>query len=373
MKIEWKQCFRVGISIFILFLCINYWNRVGHLIGVFVSGITPILIGCAFAYLVNIFMCNLEKVYFKNSKKDFVIRSRRPVCMAGAIIIVLGVIALLIYMIIPELVRCIETFVNSLPDLVKDISRNDYVQKMVSPDKLEKLKNMKWDSYMEKIGTFLFSGIGGAVNTVASVASSVISVVITVILGIIFAIYFLVGKESLLKQAKRIMRAILKEKLYNRVMHYFSIFDECFHGYIVGKLLDAFVLGAMCIGIMLICQLPYAVMIGTLIGFSALIPVVGAYVGTAVGALMILTVSPMKALIFVIAILVLQLIEGNIIYPKIMGNSIGLPGIWVLAAVTLGGSLFGIIGMLIGVPIFAGFYKIAGEGIRRRERVKERN
>ena len=118
---------------------------------------------------------------------------------------------------------------------------------------------------------------------------------------------------------------------------------------------------------MFILRLPYAVMIGTLIGFTALIPVVGAYVGTAVGAIMVLTESPMQAIIFVIIIMVIQLVEGNIIYPKIMGNSIGLPGIWVLAAVTVGGSLFGIIGMLIGVPVIAGFYKIASESIHKRE------
>mgnify|MGYP001081029866 FL=1 len=151
-------------------------------------------------------------------------------------------------------------------------------------------------------------------------------------------------------------------------MHWLNVFDQCFHGYIVGKLIDAVVLGVMCIVIMLICHLPYAVMIGTLVGFTALIPVVGAYVGAIIGALMILTQSPMKALLFVVLIVVVQMIEGNVIYPKIMGNSLGLPGIWVLAAVTLGGSLFGIIGMLIGVPIFAGFYKLIAESIEKREK-----
>ena len=140
-------------------------------------------------------------------------------------------------------------------------------------------------------------------------------------------------------------------------MHYIYIIDDCFHGYIVGKLIDAVVLVGMSILTMFIIRLPYAVMIGTLIGFTALIPVVGAYVGTAVGAIMVLTESPMQAI----------LVEGNVIYPKFMGNSIGLPGIWVLAAVTVGGSLFGIICMLIGVPIIAGFYKIASESIHKRE------
>lgn len=368
MKIEWKQCFKVGISIFILFLCINYWSKVGDLIGVFLSGITPILVGLAIAYMVNIFMSGLEKRYFPNSKKDIVNKTRRPVCLVTAIIMVLAVIALLIYMIIPELVRCIETFVKGLPQLVNDITGNKYIQKLVSPEALDKIENMKWESYVEKISTMLFSGIGGAVNTVAEVASSVISIVVTVVLGIIFALYFLTGKESMIFQSKRVLRVVLKEKWYNKIMHYIFIFDDCFHGYIIGKLIDALVLGSMCIVTMLIFRLPYALMIGTLIGFTALIPVVGAYVGTGVGALMILVNSPMKALVFIIIILLIQLIEANVIYPKIMGSSLGLPGIWVLVAVTLGGSLFGIIGMLIGVPIVASVYKIAEEGIAKREK-----
>ena len=353
MKIEWKQCFKVGISVFILFLCIHYWSAVGNLIGVFFSGIIPILIGCALAYLVNIFMCGMEKRYFPNTTNSKLIKSKRPVCMIGAIL--LG----------------IETFINAMPDLIDDISGNKYIQKIVSKETLSKLEGMKWESYASKISGFMFSGIGGAVNTVASVASSVISIIVTIVLGIIFSIYFLTGKEELIGRTKRVMSVVLKDKLYEKVMHYFNVFDECFHGYIIGKLIDAFVLGLMCIVVMLICRFPYAVMIGTLIGFSALIPVVGAYVGTAVGALMVLTESPMKALAFLIIILIVQLIEANVIYPKIMGNSIGLPGIWVLAAVTLGGSLFGIVGMLIGVPILAGFYKLAGEGVRKRERKME--
>ena len=176
------------------------------------------------------------------------------------------------------------------------------------------------------------------------------------------------GKERMASQFKRITYVVFKEKMYNKIMHWLNVFDQCFHGYIVGKLIDAVVLGVMCIVIMLICHLPYAVMIGTLVGFTALIPVVGAYVGAIIGALMILTQSPMKALLFVVLIVVVQMIEGNVIYPKIMGNSLGLPGIWVLAAVTLGGSLFGIIGMLIGVPIFAGFYKLIAESIEKREK-----
>ena len=174
-------------------------------------------------------------------------------------------------------------------------------------------------------------------NAVASVASSVVSVVFTIVMGIIFSFYILTSKEKLISH------------------------------YIIGKLLDAVIIGGMCAVTMLIFRMPYVAMISTLIGFTALIPVVGAYIGTIIGAFMMLTVSPLKALVFIIIILIVQLIEGNLIYPKIMGSSLGLPGIWVLAAVTIGGSTLGIIGMLIGVPVFATIYKIVGAGVHKRE------
>jgi predicted PurR-regulated permease PerM len=338
---------------------------------VLIGAITPLLIGIIIAYLVNIFMCSLEKRYFPNSNNAIVEKTKRPVCMIGAILIVFGVVTLLIVMIIPELVECIETFANGLPELVKSITKNKFIRQFVEPNTLNNLKNIKWNNYVGKIGTFMFSGLGGAVNTVAEVASSVISIVVTIVLGIIFALYFLAGKEKLINHTKRVMRVLLKEKIYDRVMYFLYVFDDCFHGYIVGKLIDALVLGSMCMAVMVVFRLPYAIMIGTLIGFTALIPVVGAYVGTGIGALMILTKSPMQALIFIIIILFIQLIEGNIIYPKIMGTSLGLPSVWVLAAVSVGGSLFGIVGMLIGVPVFAGLYRLVSEGIVKKEKVKE--
>ena len=230
---------------------------------------------------------------------------------------------------------------------------------------------MDWNTYIDKISKFLFTGIGGAVNTVASVASSVASTVFTIIMGVIFSFYILTSKEKLISQVKRVSNVVLKEKITEKISGYIRVMDECFHNYIVGKLLDAVIIGAMCAVAMLICRMPYVAMISIVIGFTALIPVVGAYVGAAIGAFMMLTVSPLKALIFIIIIVIIQLVEGNLIYPKIMGSSLGLPGIWVLAAVTIGGSTFGILGMLIGVPVFATIYKITGEGVRKREQKRE--
>ncbi len=367
MKIEWKQCWRVGISVFILFLCISYWEIVADFIAILFGALSPLFVGLIIAYLVNILMDFYERYYFHKSRKSFINKSRRPVCMALSLLTMFGIIALLIYTIIPEMVSCMELFASQIPTAMRSLSQNEYISKIVPQDIFARLNGFDWQSYVEKAAGFLSSGISGAMNTVASVASSVFSVVVTTALGFIFAVYFLAGKEKLQAQVKRLMRSYLKENWYQKIMHYLYIFNNCFRQYIVGKLIDAVILGAMCAVGMLICRFPYVVMVSVLVGFTALIPVVGAYIGAIVGAIMMLTVSPMKALLFIIFIIVLQQIEGNLIYPKVMSSSVGLPGVWVLAAITVGGSISGIFGMLIGVPIAAALYQIIREDVSKRE------
>lgn len=369
MKIEWKQCWRVGISIFILFLCINYWGDIARFISVMFSALSPLIVGFVTAYLLNILMNFYESHYFNKYRDSVVIiKTKRPVCLILAIFTMGGVIACLIYMIIPELVSCFKILLEQIPGVITDLSQNDMLKKVIPKDMLEELNNLDWKSYGEKIIGFLTSGISGAVNTVAEVAYSVFSVIITTVVGFIFSIYFLMGKETLNEQCKRLLKVYIKESWYDKLMHYVYILNECFRQYIVGKCIDAVILGVMCVAGMLIFRFPYAVMIGALVGFTALIPVAGAYIGAGVGAVMILTVSPIKALLFIVFIIVLQQLEGNLIYPKVMSSSIGLPGVWVLAAITVGGSLSGILGMLIGVPIAATIYQIIREDVVRREK-----
>ena len=367
MNLEWKQCFRIGVTLFLLYLCTLYWNNLAYMFIIAFNSITPIILGACLAYLINLLMGFLERTFFPNGLKGKIMKYKRTICMILSVLFSVGFVVLLIYMIIPELIKCITIFTEKFPDLVNDVTKNDIVRKTVPENALNSIQNLDWNTYIDKISKFLFTGIGGAVNTVASVASSVASTVFTIIMGVIFSFYILTSKEKLISQVKRVSDVVLKEKITEKISGYIHVMDECFHNYIVGKLLDAVIIGAMCAVAMLICRMPYVAMISIVIGFTALIPVVGAYVGAAIGAFMMLTVSPLKALIFIILIVIIQLVEGNLIYPKIMGSSLGLPGIWVLAAVTIGGSTFGILGMLIGVPVFATIYKITGEGVRKRE------
>ena len=204
----------------------------------------------------------------------------------------------------------------------------------------------------------LTQGVGGAVNVIVSAVSSVISGVVTFFMALIFSIYLLLGKEKLGGQLNKLMEKYLKKPVERRVRYVVGIVNDCFHRYIVGQCTEAVILGVLCMLGMLLIRLPYATMIGALVGFTALIPVAGAYIGAFVGAFMIVTVSPVKALIFLVFIVVLQQLEGNLIYPRVVGSSLGLPAIWVLAAVTVGGGVLGIPGMLLGVPLTAAAYRL---------------
>lgn len=367
MQLEWKQLRKIGISIFVLFLAIYYWSSVAGLISTMISALYPVFMGAAIAYVINLLMDLYEDYFFPKSRKDIIGRIRRPVCLLGAVVTILIIIGALIYLVIPELLSSVEMLVNGIPHSLRELSQNKFLKSVLPDDVFHKLMAMDWNVYIGSVLKFLKGGFGGIAGSVISVASSVFANIISAVLGIIFALYFLAGKETFQHQSLRVLRVVIKEKYYDKLLHYLHITNECFHQYIVGKLLDALVIGLMCGVGMALLRLPYAVMIGTIVGFTALIPVAGAYFGAVVGAVIIMTVSPAKALFFLIFILIVQQIEGNLIYPKLMSGSIGLPGVWVLAAVTAGGSLAGILGMLIGVPIVASVYKIVRERVIERE------
>ena len=214
------------------------------------------------------------------------------------------------------------------------------------------------------------TGIGGAVTAVVSAVSSVFSVVVTTLLSLIFSAYLLASRDRLSRQLHRLGRAYLKPAWRARLRYVLGVVNNCFHSYIVGQCIEAVILGVLCALGMLLFRFPYAGMIGALVGFTALIPVAGSYIGAFVGALMILTHSPLQALLFLVFLVVLQQLEGNLIYPRVVGSSVGLPGLWVLAAITVGGSLMGVLGILLSVPVAASLYRLLRDDLARRERAR---
>ncbi len=369
VNISWKTCLKVAAVAFALFLGIYYWKSIAGLFVSVFSACAPILIGFAIAYVVNILMSFYERHYFtKCKKRKLVDKTRRPVCLCLAILTLLLIVALIVLLVVPELVGCVKFLIAKIPPLIEEILKSPVVKEYIPKDILSKLANIDWMSNITKLIETVSSGIGDALGIVVNAVTSAVSVVVTVLLSIIFSLYLLGDKDNLKQGTKRVFKNYLPEKATKNIMYTASVFDDCFHKYIVGQCLEAVILGGLCIIGMLIFRFPYAAMIGTLVGFTALIPVAGAYIGAGVGAVMMLTESPLKALLFLVFIIILQQLEGNLIYPKVVGNSVGLPAIWVLAAVTVGGGLGGVLGMLLGVPIAAAIYRLIREDMKRKEK-----
>lgn len=370
MKIDWKTCFRIGISVLLLFLCIHYWESFAGIVSTVIGAAFPLIVGGIIAYLINILMTFYERHYFRRSQKEAVIKSRRTVCMIAAVITLLAVAAIIFSLVLPQLISCIELIVAELPAAIKKVI--NWVNGLgVLPDDIMKfLTSVDWQSKIGQIAEVLTSGIGSVMDVVITTVSSVVSGVVTAFIGIIFAFYLLIGKDKLRRQCDRIFNTYVKKAWYDKIKYVFSVLNDCFHRYIVGQCTEAVILGILCTIGMLILKLPYAAMIGAFIAFTALIPIAGAYIGAAVGAFVILMESPVKSLIFLIFIVVLQQLEGNLIYPKVVGSSMGLPGIWVLAAITIGGGVMGITGILISVPFAATLYKLLKNDLMKKENEK---
>lgn len=366
MKPSWKACLRVGVSVFVLYLCIHYWSAVAGLAVSLLGAAMPLLIGAALAYAVNIPMTVYERHYFPRTQKKWLIRSRRPVCMTLALLSVAAVILLVIGLIVPQLVSCVAVIINETPGVIRKALGYLEQWEILPGDILSALSAIDWQSKLGEIAGVLTSGIGSVMDILLKTVTSVFSWVTTALIAVIFAIYILGGKEMLGRQIRKLADRYLPRKYKDGLWDLGGVLNDCFHSYLVGQCTEAVILGLLCTVGMFILQLPYAAMVGALVAFTALIPVAGAYIGAGVGAFMILTVSPVKALIFLVFIVILQQLEGNIIYPKVVGKSIGLPGIWVLAAVTVGGGLMGVLGMLLGVPVAAAIYRLLRRDINRK-------
>lgn len=365
MKSRWKLCLQAGISIFILFLCIHYWDSFINLVGLLLAAAAPLLTGCVFAYIFNIPMSFFERHYFTKSKKAAVSKSRRPVCMLLSFLSVVAALLLLLRIVIPELSSCITLLLTSVPAALEKIGNYLAEAPWLSEYIQEFLNGIDWQQSLSRIVSSVLGGLGSAGDYAMSFVSKTISTAANGMIAFIFSVYLLAGKETLGRQFRKLSNRYLRPGWLTKISHVAAIANDSFHRYIVGQCTEAVILGALCTLGMLLFRFPYAAVVGVTVGFTALIPVAGAYIGGAVGFLLILTTSPLKAFLFVVYLVILQQLEGNIIYPKVVGTSLGLPGIWVLAAVIIGGGVSGIGGMLIGVPLCACLYRLVREDVQK--------
>ena len=332
--------------------------------------IFPFVLGGAIAFLTNVPMSFLEKKIFENvKKKNKIVRKlKRPISLILTIVLVVGVIALVMFGVIPQLTRTMGTLVTSINDFIPQMQswigeffhNNQEIMNLVDQIEFDPDQAIKWGI------SLLGNGAGNMMNTTMSAVGSIVSGVATFFIAFSFACYILFQKEKLHIQIRKVFFAFLPRQKADAFLKVCSLTYRTFANFLAGQCLEAVILGSMFVVTLSILRMPYALLIGILIAFTALIPIFGAFIGCAVGSFLIFMVNPQQAILFVIVFLVLQQIEGNLIYPHVVGESVGLPSIWVLAAVTIGGNLMGIVGMLVFIPLLSVIYTIFREFVYLR-------
>lgn len=367
-QLSLKKFTQFAIIFAALYLAVKYFSDLIKLGSVVWSAASPLVWGCVIAYVLNILMKKIESLYFPHSTSVLVQKSRRLVSVLLAFVVLFIILLLIINIVLPEFVSSIELIAREIPGVWDEVRAWGIANADQLPAIQQMLEQMDldWADSLKKMMNTLAVGAGGMFTSVVGLATSAVGKLVRFVIGLIFAIYLLFSKEKLHAQGMKIMEVYLKPQQKEKLLYVLRTVDESFTNFIVGQCMEAVILGVLCALGMTLLRLPYAVMTGTIIGVSALIPVAGAYIGGALGAFMIFTVDPLKALIFLVFLVILQQIEGNLIYPRVVGNSIGLPGLWVLAAVTVGGGVLGVSGMLLGVPLSAALYKIFADDVKRR-------
>ena len=358
-------------TVVIIFAFVNIealWNFFMYIIKVFM----PFIIGAIIAFVLNVLLNVVENKLFKKlNEKDSKIwrKIKRPTSVITTFVIIIAIIAFVLGLLIPQLQNTVEIFTDNI-DSYKEQSVELLDKIGISNKDIKKFTN-GLDDIQGELTTYLDNNKEEIMQTTVGVASTVVGTITSFVLGIVFAIYILLKKEDLARQSKKILKAYLPEKREKRIREICEVSNTTFGNFISGQCLEALIIGILCFIGMLILQIPYASTISVLVGFTALIPVFGAFIGTAIGAFLILMVDPTKAIIFIIFIIILQQIEGNLIYPKVVGKSVGLPGLWVMVAVTVGASIAGILGMLVSVPLCSVLYGIIKTNVNAR--IDEKN
>jgi len=368
MQKYFKWIIGIGAILILLFLGVANLSSVANAVKWFFGLFTPLIIGFFIALILNVPMRFFEKFLWKKTKKKFWCKLRRPVAFILSLVLIFGILTGVTFLVVPEVKDAIKLFADSTIDLVKDLAQMKKDKGLEALPFGNILAKINWSQIADNAEKWVKDQsviiVNGAMDTVISFVGGVIDF----FFAIIFSIYILFSKEKLKSQAKRLISAWLPQKYGNYIVHATSVANENFRNFVAGQTVEAIILGSLCALGMFILRIPYAPMVGALVGVCSLVPVVGAFVAGGIGAFMIFTESPVKALIFIIFLIVLQQLEGNLIYPKVVGSQVKLPAIWVLAAVTVGGALAGPVGILLGIPVASTAYVLLREATENRER-----
>ena len=346
------------------FSCILFYlgiKNLGAVLGVLskvIDIIFPFILGAAIAFIINVPMSRIEFWLFHRTEK--VRKGRRLISFTLTLLLVVGIIVVAMYIIIPQIGETLMVIGAQLPIAFR--ATQNWVMENLEyfsyADEIFQQLSVDWGQIIQKLSVILQNAATSVLNSGLGVVNNIINAVISFFIGFVFSVYLLMSKEKLAGQGKQILYALFSEGTADKILYVLSLTARTFSKFISGQCLEACILGFMFFVAMTVFKMPYAMLIAVLIAFTALIPMVGAFIGCAVGVLLILMVSPLKALIFLIMFLLLQQLEGNLVYPKVVGNSVGLPSVWVLVAITVGGNLMGVAGMILFIPVCSVLYAL---------------
>ncbi|EHJ57700.1 hypothetical protein HMPREF9318_00320 [Streptococcus urinalis FB127-CNA-2] len=365
MKFEKRQVALIVLAFVICYAIQSYWSFGSDVVSTTFHASKPFLVGAALAFIVNIVMNLYESVYTRFVKSKKLLRAKRPICLILSYLTFLAVIVYIFSIVLPDLIASITSLLQVDPkifsDFVEELNDNKQIAKLINYLGSNADVSAAVSNYSHQVLKQVLSVLTNMLTSVTTIASTVLNVFIS----FVFSIYVLANKEQLGRQFNLLVDTYTGK--YASTIHYVvNILNFRFHRFFIGQSMDAIILGTLTAVGMMIFKLPFAATIGVLVGFSALIPVFGAFIGASIGFILILTESFPKAVFFIIFIVILQQFEGNVIYPRVVGNSIGLPGMWVILAITIGGALWNIPGMLVAVPLAASLYQILKDHIIKK-------
>lgn len=365
-----RQIVRLMLLAALLILGVMNFSRLLVWAGALWNIAVPLIIGCIIAYIMNIISKSIGRIWFPRREAGWAAFTRRPVSVLVSVLLIIGLLALVIVTIIPGLSEAVTMLARELPRYVNlarqwlvDLTKDHF------PTISESIAaiHFDWNLITSKLSKFMESGFGGLVSSAFSVIGAVTDSISSFIIGLIFSVFLLLEKKHLKQQYGRLLAAFLNEKKAARIDHALKVGNRCLSGFIVGQSISALLQGILVFLFLTILRTPFTTSVAVLVGTTALLPVIGGYIGAAAGAFLILTVNPSLALWFLFFIIIVQAVVGNVIYPRLVGVSMGLPSVWVLFSVTVGGGLAGIGGMIFGVPIMGTVYQLLAESLRSRE------
>lgn len=345
-----KRYFMLVTYGIVLFLALSNIGKIGNAIDYTLGILSPIFTGIIVAFLLNIFVRLFEVRLLKGlwKKNAFLDKHKRAISIILAVIIALLIIILLLVFIIPQLSNSISRLTSAVPRYVEQLQTwlDKVARDFNISENIIKTLEQNWQSILTSVTDVASTAIPGIVSTTMNISTGILNFV----LGIIISIYLLSSKESLIHAMKKVVLAIFPDRAAKQIIGVCSEANDTLNRFIAGQVTEAFILGVLCFIGMTIFRFDYPLLISVIIGVTAVIPILGAYIGVIPSVFILLLINPMRALWFIVFIIILQQFEGNVIYPKVVGGAVGINGLWVLVAIVIGGSLFGVIGMLLGVP-----------------------